>query len=383
MASVRKRTWKNAKGPKSAWVVAYMHKGKQHLKTFATKREAIAWRAEMQTEIKHGIHTPARVSITVAEAGARWLAQAQNDGLEPSTIAQYRQHLEFHILPHLADVKLSELTAASVQDFRNTLIAGKDRRRSAATVRKVVISLGGVLGHAMALGQAARNPVRDAAQHGTRRQRLAKRHEKRLEVGADIPSKDELRAILEAAISRWRPLIVTVIFTGLRASELRGLTWSDIDLDRATLRVRQRADRWNRIGSPKSATSQREVPLAPMVVNTLKEWRLACPPGEKGLVFPNDEGEVESLSVIRRQGLGKAQVAAGIANNARHPKYALHALRHAAASLFIEEGFSPKRVQALMGHLTIQMTFDVYGHLFPSQDSDQEAMRRLQARLVG
>ena len=198
-------------------------------------------------------------------------------------------------------MKLSELTAASVQDFRNTLIAGKDRRRSAATVRKVVISLGGVLGHAMALGQ----------------------------------------------------------------------------------RVRQRADRWNRIGSPKSATSQREVPLAPMVVNTLKEWRLACPPGEKGLVFPNGEGEVESLSVIRRQGLGKAQVAAGIANDARHPKYALHALRHAAASLFIEEGFSPKRVQALMGHSTIQMTFDVYGHLFPSQESDQEAMRRLQARLVG
>ena len=206
---------------------------------------------------------------------------------------------------------------------------------------------------------------------------------KRLDIGADIPSKDELRAILEAASSRWRPLIVTVIFTGLRASELRGLTWSDIDLDRATLRVRQRADRWNRIGSPKSATSQREVPLAPMVVNTLKEWRLACPPGEKGLVFPNDEGEVESLSVIRRQGLGKAQVAAGIANDARHPKYALHALRHAAASLFIEEGFSPKRVQALMGHSTIQTTFDVYGHLFPSQDSDQEAMRRLQARLVG
>ena len=54
MASVRKRTWKNAKGPKSAWVVAYMHKGKQHLKTFATKREAVAWRAEMQTEVTQG-----------------------------------------------------------------------------------------------------------------------------------------------------------------------------------------------------------------------------------------------------------------------------------------------------------------------------------------
>jgi len=73
----------------------------------------------------------------------------------------------------------------------------------------------------------------------------------------------------------------------------------------------------------------------------------------------------------------------GLRPKSRNPKYALHSLRHAAASLFIEEGFSPKRVQALMGHSTIQMTFDVYGHLFPSQDSDLEAMRRLQARLVG
>ena len=65
-----------------------------------------------------------------------------------------------------------------------------------------------------------------------------------------------------------------------------------------------------------------------------------------------------------------------------HPRYGLHSLRHAAASLFIEQGFSPKRVQALMGHSTIQMTFDVYGHLFPSADDDQVAMGQLQARLL-
>ena len=61
----------------------------------------------------------------------------------------------------------------------------------------------------------------------------------------------------------------------------------------------------------------------------------------------------------------------------------MHSLRHAAASLFIEQGFSPKRVQALMGHSTIQMTFDTYGHLFPAAEDDRVAMERLQARLVG
>jgi integrase len=81
--------------------------------------------------------------------------------------------------------------------------------------------------------------------------------------------------------------------------------------------------------------------------------------------------------------LGALQVKTGLAEGAMHPKYRLHSLRHAAASLFIEQGFTPKRVQALMGHSSIQVTFDTYGHLFPSQDSDQEAMRQLQARLVG
>jgi integrase len=381
MASVRKRTWQTKTGERTAWVVAYTHKGKQHLKTLPTKREATAWRAEMQHEVKEGIHTPATASITVAEAGALWLAQAEVDGLEAATVMQYRQHLNYHIRPFLGDVKLAELAPATVQEFRNALI-GKGRSQIMAT--KVISSLGAILAAAMAVGRVARNIVREQArQHGNRQRRLEKRHDKRLEVGVDIPTKDEMRAMLSTAQGRWRPLIVTAVFTGLRASELRGLTWADVDLDQASLRVRQRADRWNKIGSPKSATGQREVPLAPMVVNTLREWRLACPKGEQNLVFPNRDGAVESVSNMHRQGLGTLQVVCGIATNARRPKYGLHAFRHAAASLFIEQGFSPKRVQSLMGHSSIGMTFDTYGHLFPSKDDDAAAMQQLQSRLVG
>jgi integrase len=195
---------------------------------------------------------------------------------------------------------------------------------------------------------------------------------------------------------------VTAVFTGLRASELRGLRWDDVDFDRGVLTVRQRADRWNTIGSPKSDASKREIPLTPMATNTLKEWRLACPKGNANLVFPNGNGAVESLPNIHRRGLGALQVETGITpiepirtTNPKltdeqvltkatvHPKYGLHSLRHAAASLFIEQGFSPKRVQALMGHSSITVTYDTYGHLFPSQDGDQVAMQQLQARLVG
>jgi integrase len=185
-----------------------------------------------------------------------------------------------------------------------------------------------------------------------------------------------------AHAGRLRPLLLTVVFTGLRASELRGLTWSAVDLDGRTLTVRQRADRWRTIGSPKSASAKREIPLAPIVVNTLREWRLACPKGELDLVFPNGEGGVQFHINIHRRGLGPLQCAAGITTDPRHPKYGLHSSRHTAASLFIEQGFSPKRVQALMGHSTIQMTFDVYGHLWPAAADDQAAMTQLQARLL-
>ena len=118
--------------------------------------------------------------------------------------------------------------------------------------KKVIASLGAILANAMAAGKVARNVVREQGRETRRQNRLDRRHDKRLQVGVDIPTKDDIRAMLAHADGRWRPLIVTAIFTGLRASELRGLRWEDIDLDRGELTVRQRADRWGTIGSPKS-----------------------------------------------------------------------------------------------------------------------------------
>jgi integrase len=383
MASVRKRTWRKGDEIKTAWVADYFdQEGKRHIKTHKLKRDADAYLDEAKIEVKQGIHTPVNKSITVTEAGEEWIAQAVTDGLERSTTRQYRQHLDHHIKPFIGDVRLAELTPSVVQNYRNRIIRDG---RSRVMAKKVVASLGAILANAMASGQVARNVVRDQArQHERRRQnQLEKRHKKQIEVGIDIPTKDEIRALFTHAQGRQRPLIIAAIFTGLRASELRGLTWDDVDFDREILMVRQRADRWNAIGAPKSDSGKREVPLAPMVVNALKEWKLACPKGGAGLVFPNGNGNVESLPNIHRSILGPLQFAARITTEKRQPKYGMHAFRHAAASLFIEQGFGPKKVQKLMGHSTIQMTYDVYGHLFPGEDGDKKAMRELQARLVG
>ena len=111
---------------------------------------------------------------------------------------------------------------------------------------------------------------------------------------------------------RWRPILLTAIFAGLRASELRGLRWADVDLNKGELHVHQRADRYNVIGAPKSEAGERVVPLPTFIVNTLREWKLACPNGEQGLAFPNGSGKVESLANIINRGLIPAQIAAGV-----------------------------------------------------------------------
>lgn len=380
MASIRKRSWKSGAEAKSAWVADYFDQsGKRHIKTFATKKAADAWLVATRSEVQQGIHTPASTSITIAEAGDLWISQAETDGLEASTLEQYRQHLRLHLVPFVGSVKLAELAPAAVTSLRNELI---HRGRSRVMAKKVVASLGAILANAMSAGRVARNVVREQARASRRQNRLDKRHEKRLEVGVDIPTKDEINLLLAHSQGKWRPLLVVAVFTGLRASELRGLRWNDVDLDQRLLNVRQRADRWGTIGSPKSDTSKRQIPLAPMVVRALKEWKLACPRGDLNLVFPNTKGRVEPLASIHRRGLGPLQFAAAMTADKLHPKYGLHAFRHAAASLFIEQGFSPKRVQTLMGHSTIQVTFDTYGHLFPSERDDQAAMEQLEARLI-
>jgi len=146
------------------------------------------------------------------------------------------------------------------------------------------------------------------------------------------------------------------------------------------IEVRQCADRFNKTGPLKSASGRREIPMGPYLENTLKAWQLECPKGKDDLVFPNRKGKLETLPTIHNRVLKPLQKAAGIESATRGPKYGMHSLRHAAASLWIEQ-HPPKRVQCLIGHSTIQMTFDVYGHLWKAETETEAAA--LEKRLVG
>jgi integrase len=382
--SVRKREWTTRDGEtKQAWVVDYVdQQGKRHIETYALKKEADEREATIKVDMRKGVHTAPNQSITVEQAARNWLTTVELEGRERSTIAQYRQHINRHILPRIGREKLAKLTTPRVNDFRDDLL----KHLSRPLARKVLTSLKSLLWDAQRRGNVAQN-VAESVSIGA-----GNREKRKLEVGVDIPTMDEVKRILDAAQGRWRPLLVTLVFTGLRASELRGLRWRDIDLKRGELHVRQRADRYNAIGRPKSRSGERTIPLGSRLVNTLREWKLVCPKGEGDLVFPTSTGAIEHHANLLR-GVESVMLAAGVAipkrkdgkpvkNEEGAPvmegKYGLHAFRHFFASRCINRkedgglGLPAKVVQERLGHASIIMTMDVYGHLFPRGDDGAE-----------
>jgi integrase len=290
--------------------------------------------------------------------------------IEQSTIRSYEEHCDIHIYPYLGAKKLSDLNVPAVNAFADRL---REEGRSPEMVRRVVRSLGAIFREARRRGLSSVDPTAGLKLH------LPGREDPR----PVAPTKAELQAIIATAKGRWRPLILVAIFCGLRASELRGLRWIDVDFEACQINVTQRADIYHKIGRLKSKSAYRSIPCPSLVLNALREWKLACPKGDLGLVFPNGRGKVEALSNIMQRGFEPLQVAAGVVNAEGAAKYGMHALRHACASLWIENGMNPKRIQRLMGHSTIAMTFDVYGHLFTDGNADQRAAEDIQVRLLG
>jgi integrase len=369
--SVRKRKWTTRAGEaKEAWIVDYFDQGGQRtIRTFEKKKEADAYLTTVKHEVKEGIHTPIAKSITVAKAAQDWLAYVSGEGRERSTVEQYEQHVRLHILPRIGNEKLARLTTPRIQALRDQLIESMSR----AMARKVLKSVKAILKDAVRRGNVAQNVASNVSitSHG--------RHKAKLEIGRDIPTRSEIQRIIDAAKpGKGRALLLTAALTGMRASELRGLRWSDVELNKRQIHVRQRADHWSKIGQPKSTAGARTIPIGDMVANTLREWKLRCPKGTENLVFPTGTGSVEFLSNIVQRDLEPAQIAAGVVDSKGKPKYGMHSLRHFYASWCANRRadggleLPPKSVQARLGHSSTVMTLDTYGHLFPSHDDGKE-----------
>ena len=238
MASIRKRTWTTKGEEQTAWVVDYKDQsGKRALKTFATKKEAEAWSVSALHEVSLGTHTRASASKTVTEAWELWIEQCEADKLEFGTIKQRRAHLKHHVKDFIGSLRLSDLSTPLAYDFDTKL---RQAGRSIAMRRKVVTNLKTMLTFAQGRGLVAQNVARGVRVKSDDRES----NTGPLRAGVDFPSMAELNSLIDSSDGRWRPFFITAIFTGMRLSELRGLRWSDIDLDAGVIHVRQRADAW-------------------------------------------------------------------------------------------------------------------------------------------
>jgi integrase len=363
-----------------AWIIEYAdHDGDRHIETFALKKDADKRHAEVTVGVYKGTHTAPSKSATVAQACKSWIDRVTANGMkgrgpaERATIKQYREHIK-HIVPRLdgTTTKLAQLNRKSVEQFQNRLLSELSR----PLAKKVFTSFKSML------KVAGQSHIADGLSIGT------PKRSRKIEAGKDFPTAAEVKRMIDAATGKKRVLLLTATLTGLRASELRGLRWKDIDFKAGELHVRQRADRYNEIGEPKSDDSARTVPLDPGALTAaLKEWKLACPKGEEGLVFPSSTGRIEYHKNMLHS-LTPVMKAAGVVNKDGKPKYALHAFRHFFASWCINprsrggRELPAKEVQSLLGHASIVLTMDVYGHMFPTT-GDRRELAASAAALLG
>jgi len=389
--SIRKRTWTTRGEAKTAWLVDYRDPaGERRAKQFARKKDAEAFETQTLWEVRQGTHTADSQSITVATAGENWLARGRREGLEDSTLDAYGQHLELHIKPQLGAKKLNQLSKPMIEEFRDWLL---DNGRSKPMAKRVLGSLTALMKEAERVGYVAQNVAKGVTvkRSGREKPRVVP------------PTKEQIRALLAAAGDEKArpidlPMLMTFLFVGLRASELRGLPWRNVDLKHGKLTVEQRADRKNVIGPPKSASGFRTIPMVPGLVAELRKWKLRCPPSKLDLVFPSNRGTpIFHANLVlgfqeplqARAGLVKQWIRNGkpATDDDGEPImkgiFTLHDFRHACASLWIEQRVAPKRVQTWMGHHSIQVTFDTYGHLFEALEDDTATMAAMEASVLG
>ena len=374
--SIRKRVWTSPNGnSKQRWVVDYKDQtGKRRSKQFERKKDAEAWELNARSEVVRGVHTPDSISIDVEAAAKLWLAGVRRAGREPTTIAAYDQHVRLHILPKCGGVRLSQITAPMVKGYLNGWL--KDLSRPMAV--RVLRTFKSILTNARDEGFVAQNVALE----------IKPAKASRGKPKAKPPTKGDLKVILKAVEEtedqKAAAIVSLAIYSGMRASELRGLAWDCLDLKNGRVEIEQRADAKGTLGPPKSEAGYRRIPLGSSATKALKAWKLKCPPNDENLVFPSERGRVLSHTVLMNKLVGPLQVAAGITSpGGKKPRYGMHAFRHAAASLWIEQKLNAKKIQNLMGHASITVTFDTYGHLFLDADSDAEVARAIDEALFG
>lgn len=326
---------------------------KQLRKTFATKSAARQWREDAIVAIRRGELSADR-GLTVSEAAEEWLQQLRagqvfnrsGDPYKPAAIRGYEHVLTTRVLPRLGHLRLREVTTPDVQRLVDAL---GEQGLAPATIDTAITPMKAIYRWANQRGMAAGSPARGVAKPAVRCK--VRR----------VASPAQAGAMLTALDPADRPLWATAFYAGLRRGELIALQWADVDLAYGEIHVRRGWDAVEGEIAPKSRRGRRDVPIPAVLRDYLVEHRVAASSDQR--VFASDRQ-------VRAQAerAGKRWVARGL------ERLTLHDARHSYASLMIAAGVNAKALSTFMGHASIAITLDLYGHLMPGAGDEAATM---------
>jgi integrase len=324
--------------------------GRQRSQTFTRKADAERFIREQQVEVDRGRWIdPRGADAALAEWSEEFLSLCRR--LAPTTQATYRRDLTKYILPRFGAYRLGRLPADEIENWLNDEVAAGV---APSSVHRHYRTLRRMLQVAVEKERLLANPCDRV--HPPR-----------------VPSTemtfltwDQAVDLAEAHSDRCRALIYLAVDAGMRWSELVGLRRSKVDLRTRKVRVteqliRLEAGEWLR-SEPKTSSSVRSITISPVTAELLADHleRFSAP-GSDGLVFPNGAGNPFASSSFWNNQFTPAQRHAAI-------RCRFHDLRHTSVAFAIAEGAHPKAIQRRMGHSSINVTLDRYGHLFPELD---------------
>jgi integrase len=358
--------WKTSCGEaKVAWVVDYADScGDRQRKHFPNKKAADSFRIQIEGQMQAGTYRPNADKVTVKEVCDSFLEHCagrnkRDERMTRKMLTVYKGHVNNHILHGqygIGSRKLSQLTTRTVGDFRDCL---RNAGVSVPTTRKILATLHSALAYAITQDWVAINAAHGIRVIGPRDEGSKK---------TNPPSKEGMRAVLDAADEDLRLKLFFAASTGARAGEQWAVRWRDLDLQKGKLHITRRVDAYGEEGAPKTSAGVRTVPISEQLVTMLKAWKLKTTfKRSDDLIFPNSEGKhIGHDNLVKRSFLPLFEKLEAVPSPPR--RFNWHALRHFAVSCWIEGGFAPKTVQTFAGHASLQVTMDRYGHLFPTED---------------
>jgi integrase len=352
------------------------------------KKEAAALLAKRLGALHDGTYREVQ-EITFREYAQRWIKSRQN-ALKPSTLASYEAGLGVYaderrdpgppgrrrrrrrrapaLVTVFGDTPLQSITVSDVNAYLGEPTASvrpKTRRNSLALLTKL-------FGDAVEDGYLAVNRLR-----GSRSLQRPKALRAEDEPEIEILTPAEVNRLLDAMDAEHYPLFLTGVYTGVRLGELLALQWGDLDRAGRRLYVRRSVYK-GQFYVPKTKRSRRSIDIGDQLLSVLEGLRLAqygaAPPGPEALIFPSATGRPLDPDNLRHRVWAPALAKAKL----RHVR--IHSLRHTYASMLIAQGENIKYISSQLGHASVQITIDRYGHLFP--DRKRTAAARLEEQFA-